>query len=100
MSGTRDALLVGCSGYENPRFQQLPARQNIDALASVLTAPEIGGFRAAKLLNQPSRRVGEHIEGFFANRRPDDLLLLYFSCHGILDPAGQLYFATFADRRR
>lgn len=37
--------------------------------------------------------ISEEIEDFFADRRHDDLLLLYFSCHGIKDDAGRLYFA-------
>lgn len=34
------------------------------------------------------------MEGFFADRRREDLLLLYFSCHGVKDPDGRLYFAA------
>jgi hypothetical protein len=33
------------------------------------------------------------VEEFFADRQPDDLLLVHFSCHGIKDEAGELYFA-------
>jgi uncharacterized caspase-like protein len=28
----------------------------------------------------------------FANRKPEDLLLFYFSGHGVKDEAGKLYF--------
>ncbi|HEX6676368.1 MAG TPA: hypothetical protein VF486_15240, partial [Actinomycetes bacterium] len=31
---------------------------------------------------------------FFADRLGDDLLLAQFSCHGVKDDSGQLYFAT------
>ncbi|MGH8331512.1 MAG: ABC transporter substrate-binding protein, partial [Pseudomonas sp.] len=31
---------------------------------------------------------------FFADRKPDDLLLLYFSCHGVLDSGRQLHFVA------
>ena len=34
------------------------------------------------------------MEEFFADRRPDDLLLLHVSCHGVKDEGGELYFAT------
>ncbi|MGH8604064.1 MAG: caspase, EACC1-associated type, partial [Gammaproteobacteria bacterium] len=97
MNRTSVALLVGCSAYDNPMLRQLPARQNVDALEGVLADPEIGGFRVKKLLDQPSETVAEQIEGFFADGKRGDLLLLYFSCHGVLDtkdPRGLLYFAT------
>ena len=34
------------------------------------------------------------VEEFFADRRPDDLLLVHFSGHGIKDEDGELYFAA------
>src|SRR5262249_14659256 len=33
-------------------------------------------------------------ESFFTTGKPDDLLLLHFSCHGIKSEAGELFFAT------
>jgi Caspase domain len=42
----------------------------------------------------PSHMVNEEIEAFFSERKRDDLLLLYFSCHGIKDEFRNLYFAT------
>ncbi|MGH3720233.1 MAG: caspase, EACC1-associated type [Pseudonocardiaceae bacterium] len=102
MSDTRAALLVGCSDYEDPAFQQLPAPvQDIDAFRRVLADPTIGDFTVGTLLDQPSGEVSEQIEYFFADRKPDDLLLLYFSCHGVLDPRGRLYFvATNTKKQR
>ena len=95
MSDTRDALLIGCSAYEDSEFPQLQApAQDIDALECVLADPTIGNFTVQPLLNEPSGQVRERIEHFFANRKPDDLLLLYFSCHGDLDSRGRLYFVT------
>jgi uncharacterized caspase-like protein len=46
------------------------------------------------ILNEPEYVISEAVEEFFADRSPDDLLLLYFSCHGIKDDDGQLYFAA------
>jgi Caspase domain len=95
MSDRRVALLVGCSDYGDPAFHQLPAPvQDIDALRRVLVDPTIGDFTVGTLFNKPSETVREQIENFFADRKPDDLLLLYFSCHGVLDPRGRLYFVT------
>lgn len=95
MSDTRVALLIGCSDYADRAFQQLPAPvQDIDAFRRVLADPMIGDFNVSTLLDKPSRRVSEQIEDFFTDRKPDDLLLLYFSCHGVLDSRGRLYFVT------
>jgi hypothetical protein len=51
------------------------------------------------LLNEPADTVRRAIEAFFADRKRDSLLLLYFSGHGIKDQDGQLYFAL-ADTQR
>lgn len=40
----------------------------------------------------------QEIEDFFMDRNSDDLLILYFSCHGIKDMNGKLYFASVDTR--
>ncbi|MGH4011697.1 MAG: caspase, EACC1-associated type [Pseudonocardiaceae bacterium] len=95
MSGTRVALLIGCADYEDSNFQQLPmAGQDVEALACVLSDPTIGDFTVKTLLGNQSGAAKVQIEKFFADRKPDDLLLLYFSCHGVLDPGRQLHFVA------
>ena len=76
----------GCGGCAHPRVD---AR----ALAAVLHDPGIGGFEVRTLLNEPAHEVNLAVEEFFADRRPDDLLLVHFSCHGVKDEDGELYFA-------
>jgi hypothetical protein len=92
---TRSALIVASYDYENPGLRRLraPAR-DADALAGVLRHPDIGGFEVRTILNEPEYVISEAVEEFFADRTPDDLLLLYFSCHGVKDDDGQLYFAA------
>ncbi|MGH3827469.1 MAG: caspase, EACC1-associated type [Pseudonocardiaceae bacterium] len=100
MSDTRVALLVGCAEYTDPAFHHLPAPvRDIDAFQRVLANPAIGDFTVSTLLNKPSETVREQIADFFADRMPDDLLLLYFSCHGVLDPRGRLYFVAANTRK-
>ncbi|MBV9142728.1 MAG: caspase family protein [Pseudonocardiales bacterium] len=94
MSDTKVALLVGCSDYESPEFPPLPAQQNIHELESVLVDQEIGDFRVVPVLNEDSAETSRRIQSFFTESKPDDLLLLYFSGHGRLDPTGHLYLAT------
>jgi WD40 repeat protein len=95
MEVTRSALIVASYDYEDPGLRQLraPAR-DADALARVLNDPGIGGFEVRTMLNEPEHVVSEAVEEFFADRRPDDLLLLYFSCHGVKGDDGELYLAA------
>lgn len=90
----REALLVGCSWYGDSTFIPVPADRDVETLAQVLENPEIGDFRVATLRNEQHNTVRRRIEQFFAERRQDDLLLLYFSCHGVLDSSGQLHFVA------
>jgi Caspase domain len=92
---TRAALVVAAYEFEDPKFQRLrsPAR-DVDALAEVLADPAIGGFTVQSVVNQPNGVVQRELERFFSTRKPDDLLLVYFSCHGVKDSTGRLYFAT------
>jgi hypothetical protein len=91
----RAALVVAADDFMDPKFQRLrsPAT-DVAALAEVLGDPDVGGFEVRTLVNEPGGRVQQELERFFSNRKPDDLLLLYFSCHGVKDPAGRLYFVS------
>ncbi|HEY3140963.1 MAG TPA: caspase family protein [Acidimicrobiales bacterium] len=95
METTRAALVVAAYEFDDPRFQRLrsPAR-DVDALAGVLGDPAIGGFTVQSVVNQSGPTVQQELERFFSGRKPDDLLLVYFSCHGVKDATGRLYFAT------
>jgi hypothetical protein len=93
--GRSYALLLATGRYTDPTLGQLrsPSR-DAEELARVLRDPAIGGYDAATFVNEPDARLREEIEGFFADRRLDDLLLFYVSCHGVKDPSGRLYFAA------
>jgi Caspase domain len=95
VDSTRAALVVAAYEFEDPRFQRLrsPAR-DVDALAMVLADPTVGGFTVQSVVNQSNGVVQRELERFFSSRKPDDLLLVYFSCHGVKDSTGRLYFAT------
>jgi hypothetical protein len=68
-------------------------------LAGVLSDPRIGNFVVQTLVNRPSFEILREIETFFAERKKDDLILLYFSGHGVKDDDGRLYLATTDTRR-
>ena len=95
MDGTRSALIVASDQYSDPGLRCLRAPAvDARALAGVLRDPGIGGFEVRTLLNEPAHMVNLAVEEFFADRRPGDLLLVHFSCHGLKDEDGELYFAA------
>lgn len=91
----RSALIVASSDYQDPGLRRLRTRtQDAEALAGVLRDPGIGGFDVRTLLDEPAHVISEAVEELFADRTRDDLLLLHFSCHGVKDESGELYFAA------
>ena len=95
MAGERSALIVATYVYDDPRLAQLRApERDAEALAGVLSDPTIGGFEVTTIVNRPWHEVSLAIARFFQNRRSDDLLVLHFSCHGLKDNSGELYFAA------
>jgi uncharacterized caspase-like protein len=93
--GDRYALIVASSEYEDRILSQLTApAQDAAALATVLEDPAIAAFQVTIVRNKPSHQVNQEIETFFADRQREDLLLAYFSGHGIKDDEGKLYFAS------
>ena len=95
MAGTRSALIVATSAYDDARLAALRSPHvDAEALAGVLADPEIGDFEVTTVLNRPWHEVSRAVAQFFRDRRPDDLVLLHFSCHGLKDDSGELYFAA------
>ena len=96
------ALLIGVSEYE-PGLNPLPGSVlDVDAMQRVLCHSEMGGFAESNVtvLKNPQRQeMEDEIYRLFADRKKDDLLLLYFSGHGIKDENGRLYLATRTTRK-
>jgi hypothetical protein len=91
----RKALLVATGTYSDPGLAQLQAPAgDVDSLARVLGDGSIGHFDVEELVDRPTEEVKKAIEGFFGAAKPSDLLLLYFSCHGVLSQSRRFYFAT------
>ena len=90
------ALIIGNSEYQDPTLARLVTpNEDVNDLAEVLRAPEIGEFdEVTTLVNEPSANIRLEVESFFAEKKPDDLLVLYFSGHGVRDDQGQLYLAV------
>ncbi|HVQ90650.1 MAG TPA: caspase family protein [Mycobacteriales bacterium] len=93
--GGRYGLVIASSEYADPALARLGAPvHDARALAEVLGDPAVGGFAVQTLVDRPHYEVQRAVARFFKDRRRDDLLLLYFSGHGLKDDAGRLFLAT------
>jgi tetratricopeptide (TPR) repeat protein len=99
-SEKRSALVIATSAYEDETLQRLrsPATDARE-LARVLGDPEIGGFDVTVLPDQGAHELRLGVEDFLHDRALDEVVLLYLSCHGVLDARGRLYFAASNTRK-
>lgn len=89
------ALIIGNDNYSDPKLAQLktPAADS-HALANMLSDETIGDFdEVIPLVNQTEADIRRAVSSFLANKKPDDLILVYFSGHGVLDSRGRLFLA-------
>jgi len=95
MSGTY-ALIIGNSEYSDPGLAQLTAPgKDVEDFARVLRDQQVCAFDEVKvLLNETEPVIRGALDEFFDQRKPDDLLVLYFSGHGVRDELGSLYLAV------
>lgn len=94
------ALLIGVSEYQ-AGLNPLPATlKDVEAMNRVLQHPEMGSFDDTKILQNPqAQEMQEAIEALFSGRDKNDLVLLFFSGHGVKDDSSRLYFATRSTRK-
>ncbi|WP_414578458.1 caspase, EACC1-associated type [Anabaena sp. CCY 9402-a] len=93
----RIALLIGISEYE-PGLAPLPnAVNDVEAMRRVLLNPDMGCFAqeyVTVLKNPPQQEMARAIYHLYDNRQKDDLVLFYFSGHGVTVENGEFYFST------
>ena len=92
----RHALLIGVSEFADERLARLNAPTNdVMALRGILQDSSRGSFDGVELsLNEDFLAVRDHLSNFFNDRAPDDVLLIYYSGHGILGRGNRLFLAT------
>ena len=59
---------------------------------------QIGDFDVQVVRNEPAHVIQAQIEELFSEARPEDILLLHFSCHGLKSESGELFFAAVNTR--
>jgi Uncharacterized protein containing caspase domain len=89
------ALLIGVSEYGEGIPSLLAPINDVAALKRVLENLNMGGFNDIKtLINPDLAAMQKGIQEIFANLCKDDLVLLFFSGHGITDDNNRLYLTT------
>ena len=90
------ALVIANTEYTDPGLAQLTAPgKDAKEFGRVLDSPDICAFDdVIILINENASKVGETIDYFFSLKKPDDMLILYFSGHGVRDEYGSLYLAV------
>lgn len=88
------ALVIANMEYQDASFAKLTAPgKDAEEFAQVLR--ELAAFDDVQvLLNEGEGKTRRSIARFFAERKRDDLLLMYFSGHGIRNEQGQLFLAA------
>lgn len=97
------ALLIGVSNYQKGLSSLPAAIQDVKELKRVLKDPEMGNFDEVETLTDVNAQtIREAAERIFSQRKREDLVLFFFSGHGIKDEYGKLYLAapeTYKDQR-
>jgi Caspase domain/PASTA domain len=95
VTGQRKALIIANDTYEQKALGDLQApAADAEALGRVLGDPQIGDFDVQVVHNEPAHVIQAQIEEVFSESRPDDVVLLHFSGHGLKSESGELFFAA------
>ena len=91
----RSALVIATASYRDRTLDALRApATDAEDFGAVLADPAIGGFTVTKLVDEPVHEMRIAIEEFLSNRKRNELVLVYVSCHGVTDKRNRLYFAA------
>ena len=90
------ALLIGVGEYSEGLLPIPSAIEDVEAMRRVLEHPDMGAFDEVTVLSNPDKRSLEKAveDLFLSNRQRDDLVLLYFSGHGLKDKNAKFYLST------
>ncbi|MCA2660460.1 MAG: ABC transporter substrate-binding protein [Microcystis sp. M049S2] len=89
------ALLIGVSEYSAGLRPISSAILDVEAMRRVLEHPDMGAFDQVTVLPNPDKGSMEKaVDDLFADRQKDDLVLLYFSGHGLKDQKARFFLST------
>ncbi|MFE0378809.1 caspase family protein [Streptomyces inhibens] len=88
------AVLIGTSRFSSPDLPGIPSvRENLEALQGALTHPTRGLLAPehCRKVSDPTDQAAVGAALTWAVREADDLLLVYYAGHGVLDDSGLLH---------
>jgi uncharacterized caspase-like protein len=90
-AGDRWAIIIGISKYKDNRLHLKYAHRDAEEFYNVITKPSGGGFEVShicKLIDEEatSDNINKALRSFLKKPAKDDLVLIYFACHGAYDP--------------
>jgi hypothetical protein len=90
------ALLIGVTRFSDPELSGLRApRSDVEALKAVLEDPARGGFsEVIPSIDEDLLEIRDKLSALLDNRGPWDMVLIYYSGHGIVDRGNNLFLAT------
>lgn len=90
------ALLVGISHFDDPKLAKLNSPESdVRAFADVLKDPSRGVFDDVVVsIDQDLLTIRDQLSALLDGRSADDMVLLYYSGHGIVAKGQRLYLAT------
>jgi branched-chain amino acid transport system substrate-binding protein len=89
------ALLIGVSEYSEGLRPISSAIPDVEAMHRVLEHPDMGAFDQVTVLPNPDKGSMEKaVDDLFADRQKDDLVLLYFSGHGLKAQNARFFLST------
>ncbi|MFE4416998.1 caspase family protein [Streptomyces sp. NPDC056817] len=90
----KTALLISSGSYDDPRLHNLPSSvPDAARFAELLRRPELGGFDTRIVNDAPLIAVQRSIHDTLSQADADDLVIVYFSGHGLKDLFGRFYLA-------
>lgn len=90
------ALLIGISHFDDPKLAKLDSpKGDVETLANVLKSADRGAFDSVTLsIDKDLMTIRDQLSGLFDGRGSDDMVLLYYSGHGIVAKGQRLFLAT------
>ena len=90
------ALLIGVSRFDDPKLAKLNSPQSdVAAFASVLKDPSRGAFESVTVsVDEDLLTIRDQLSALLDGRSADDMVLFYYSGHGIMAKGQRLYLAT------
>lgn len=98
--GPRAALIVATGRYADVSLSQLgAAARDAAEMAEVLVDAGIGAFEVTSVVDRSAQEIRLAVQDFLEERHRDEVVVVYLSCHGLLDKQDRLYFAAQDTRK-